>query len=1245
MAALGVNVIHCPAHPAWSTQPLFGSGDTSAQPSSSAFQPVPSDDFMESPVQCPQPPSPTIPSAQTRRGRNVRQPARFQDFLPHDLNAPDEVTQQSPEPDSNDVRLVPRLRLVLRRWRTKKNRFGLFREYPREPPFIPGLKTSSAIQSTSPPHAPSPTSDNQANDMPPAAEERSLMQKLAAAFHPFPNFSTYLFAKWRLKGGNTQLSMGRTNTLITEVFQGEHGIPFVPTDLSVLVMPKSEIFPEVDGWKQTPVDIRVPLGFKAHADNPLEANYTVKGLRHRSIVDAVKRIITTDPNAASFHLYPHKQYHTHPVTGQTERVYGEMYTADAFINAHEQLQASPKEPGCDLERVVVALQFWSDATVLANFGTAKLWPIYMGIANHPLEEATHDVGYIPSIPDEIHDFMNRQRGRPVGSTTMTHCRRELFHGTWRVLLDDEFVQAHDHGFVVRFPDGVERRVYLRVLTYSADYPEKVLIATIRDKGLCPCPRCLVKKKDIGHLGLPEDLRTRNEDLRKNGAQYRSRVSQSRSAIYSQGKGLTSKAVDDLLKEFSEVPTTNAFIERLGPQGLNVFKMLVVDLLHEFEIGEWKTLLAHLLRILTSISETKVSVLDNRFRQVPPFGRDTIRNITSNVSEMKQLAARDYEDILQVAIPCFEGLFPDEHNDDILSLIYVFADWHSLAKMRIHTDSTLDFLETASKSLGIHLRHFATKISPTFNVLETPREAMKRARNAARRQDGLTTSVASSSTRKPVTYGLDRIKLHVLADYASCIREHGATDNYDTRISEARHRQKKQQWKATNFRNFEDGIGNQTVLWENMRIIIRQVNRELSTIPEEDESEEGIAARDPHPDAEPADLLAALSLSFDPMSQPTSANDHDLDDDILPLTTRYGISTLTKHRIRYSDFCTTNQDDPALKEFRLRFNDHILSRLRTDSYAWDELRYPEIEHSQLNIQGNHLHVHKSLQINFTTYDLQRTHDSIKPYLEIDPKTLKITSENSPRCNILLPALESDSEDGPTSFWYAQVLGIFHVMARDRAAPTAEHRRIDVVWVRWLGNDPESPGSFKRKRLPRVGFVPQDPDADIAGEDSLAAFGFIDPADILRAAHLIPAFDHGRRTDLFGANMRSSVQPKDGTGDWQYFYVNQFVDRDMAMRYRGGGIGHVAPSQSITLELELPEDLTFDEPTDDITRDEAANHQTQAGSSDEDDDEEDEALTAEPRILNADDDDLLGDVEEELGSKDVQQPRRDEWDVED
>jgi hypothetical protein len=42
-------------------------------------------------------------------------------------------------------------------------------------------------------------------------------------------------------------------------------------------------------------------------------------------------------------------------------------------------------------------------------------------------------------------------------------------------------------------------------------------------------------------------------------------------------------------------------------------------------------------------------ISQSFRQVPTFGRDTIRRFSNNVSEMKKLAARDFEDLLQVRI--------------------------------------------------------------------------------------------------------------------------------------------------------------------------------------------------------------------------------------------------------------------------------------------------------------------------------------------------------------------------------------------------------------------------------------------------------------------------------------------------------------------------------------------------------------------------------------------------------------------
>ena len=45
----------------------------------------------------------------------------------------------------------------------------------------------------------------------------------------------------------------------------------------------------------------------------------------------------------------------------------------------------------------------------------------------------------------------------------------------------------------------------------------------------------------------------------------------------------------------------------------------------------------------------LSLTSTRYRQVPTFGRDTIRRFRDNCSELKKMAARDFEDLLQVRI--------------------------------------------------------------------------------------------------------------------------------------------------------------------------------------------------------------------------------------------------------------------------------------------------------------------------------------------------------------------------------------------------------------------------------------------------------------------------------------------------------------------------------------------------------------------------------------------------------------------
>jgi Plavaka transposase len=76
------------------------------------------------------------------------------------------------------------------------------------------------------------------------------------------------------------------------------------------------------------------------------------------------------------------------------------------------------------------------------------------------------------LPDSLKDVLAENSGYARNAALKTHCHREAFHAQWDVIFDDEFVEAYRHGIVIKCCDGVERRFYPRIFTYSADYPEK-----------------------------------------------------------------------------------------------------------------------------------------------------------------------------------------------------------------------------------------------------------------------------------------------------------------------------------------------------------------------------------------------------------------------------------------------------------------------------------------------------------------------------------------------------------------------------------------------------------------------------------------------------------------------------------------------------------------------------------------------------------------------------------------------------
>ena len=77
------------------------------------------------------------------------------------------------------------------------------------------------------------------------------------------------------------------------------------------------------------------------------------------------------------------------------------------------------------------------------------------------------------LPDSFHDFILKLTDKKgASSQLLTHVRRELMHKVWETILDNDFLKAWDLGILVKCGDGITRRLYPRIFTYSADYPEK-----------------------------------------------------------------------------------------------------------------------------------------------------------------------------------------------------------------------------------------------------------------------------------------------------------------------------------------------------------------------------------------------------------------------------------------------------------------------------------------------------------------------------------------------------------------------------------------------------------------------------------------------------------------------------------------------------------------------------------------------------------------------------------------------------
>ncbi|KAJ7062848.1 hypothetical protein C8F01DRAFT_105567 [Mycena amicta] len=586
---------------------------------------------------------------------------------------------------------------------------------------------------------------------------------------------------------------------------------------------------------------------------------------------------------------------------------------------------------------------------------------------------------------------------------------------------------------------------------------------------------------------------------------RSAIDTARKAIYVFAHPIASDHANSLLVDTSSVPTKNAFIERLG-QGFDLHRMLVVDFMHEFELGVWKNVFIHLIRLLHAQKNGAelVSELNRRYRSMPTFGLDTIRKFPNNASEMKKLGARDFEDLLQCAIPVFDGLFPDEHNTRILTLLFRLAEWHSFAKLRMHTDPTLEHLRVLTPEIGRLMRDFKRTTCAAFETYELPQETDARSRksaaDAAKRRATAGTALdetqpsraptkARSAGKKRKTLNLNTYKYHAMPDYAPTIELFATTDVYSTRLGESLHRLVKRLYTVTNKRDHPAQIAKRFIRIQRARWSQAVGARKARTKP-------GAAANKRN--TGPRRMRRLEMFYADPFGAEA-------------LEIHHCISLFRRKPLDlYRDF-NPKSGDPAMKHFIPHLQDHLLGRMLNREFDGDDHDdFTDDDRRTVEIRDDKIYANKLFRVNYTTYDVRRDQDVM------NSSALPFVIVHSPNAK----------KPGASPYWVAQILGIFNAtVSRITTTERTIPKREEFLFVRWLGDEPNYVSGISQGRLPMVGFVPDsDP----------YAFGFLDPAQVVRGAHLMPVFSRGRTTDLLQTEAQTAARFSGDTSDYNNYY---------------------------------------------------------------------------------------------------------------
>lgn len=304
---------------------------------------------------------------------------------------------------------------------SKPDVFGVFRQYPRKPSnnelHADGLAVTDDIETEF--HPPTPL-------LSPEVFEKALQK----ALYPFPNYSTFLYLHHDYDGiiKSRENRERQLDIFMDPDFKWTDFAPHAnqfrqfEAALDKMDLGVEDRLGLPDAWRTSTLSITIPISkVRGLLDGGIrQVTFKVPGLQHRSITAVVLEALRRKRGSSdALHYVPYLQFwkpaYREGENGPTERVVDDLYTSEAWLAEDAKVQQLPIRSAdgsaCTLPRALASLMFWSDATQLANFGSAKLWPLYMFLGNqakiHRAKSgaACHHIAYLPSVSSIIQNLL------------------------------------------------------------------------------------------------------------------------------------------------------------------------------------------------------------------------------------------------------------------------------------------------------------------------------------------------------------------------------------------------------------------------------------------------------------------------------------------------------------------------------------------------------------------------------------------------------------------------------------------------------------------------------------------------------------------------------------------------------------------------------------------------------------------------------------------------------------------------